>query len=343
MKRWIGYEHGINLGGWLSQCPPSIEHYDHFIQKEDFARISQWNVVDHVRIPISYELLTDRDGNWKKEGFERLHTITEWCQEYHFNLIIDLHKCRGYSFDPDEKESGLFEREDYRQQFFALWEEIAKQFGNNEHIAFELLNEIVEEENKDNWNVLALKCIQRIRKYAPDTKILVGSYWNNSMATVKDLLLPPDENIVYNFHCYAPLVFTHQGASWVEGMKSDFQIDLHRTIEEFRQMTQEMMPYELGTFRAISDCNRAFDETYFEELFKSAINTAKERNVALYCGEYGVISFAKDTDILEWYTMIHRVFEKYHIGRAAWTYKGMYYDIAGEHLDAVRKEFNQVL
>lgn len=343
MKRWIGYEHGINLGGWLSQCPPSIEHYDHFIQKEDFARISQWNVVDHVRIPISYELLTDRDGNWKKEGFERLHTITEWCQEYHFNLIIDLHKCRGYSFDPDEKESGLFEREDYRQQFFALWEEIARQFGNNEHIAFELLNEIVEEENKDNWNVLALKCIQKIRKYAPDTKILVGSYWNNSMAAVKDLLLPPDENIVYNFHCYAPLVFTHQGASWVEGMKSDFQIDLHHTIEEFRQMTQKMMPYELGTFRAVSDCNRAFDETYFEELFKSAINTARERNVALYCGEYGVISFAKDTDILEWYTMIHRVFEKYHIGRAAWTYKGMYYDIAGEHLDAVRKEFNQVL
>lgn len=163
------------------------------------------------------------------------------------------------------------------------------------------------------------------------------------MATVKDLLLPPDENIVYNFHCYAPLVFTHQGASWVEGMKSDFRIDLHHTIEEFRQMTQEMMPYELGTFRAVSDCNRAFDETYFEELFKSAINTAKERNVALYCGEYGVISFAKDTDILEWYTMIHRVFEKYHIGRAAWTYKGMYYDIAGEHLDAVRKELNQVL
>lgn len=299
--------------------------------------------MDHVRIPISYELLTDRDGNWKKEGFERLHTITEWCQEYHFNLIIDLHKCRGYSFDPDEQETGLFEREDYRQQFLALWEEIAKQFANNEHIAFELLNEIVEEKNKDNWNALALKCIQRIRKYAQDTKILVGSYWNNSMATVKDLLLPPDENIVYNFHCYAPLVFTHQGASWVEGMKSDFRIDLHHTIEEFRQMTQEMMPYELGTFRAVSDCNRAFDETYFEELFKSAINTAKERNVALYCGEYGVISFAKDTDILEWYTMIHRVFEKYHIGRAAWTYKGMYYDIAGEHLDAVRKELNQVL
>ena len=196
MKRWIGYEHGINLGGWLSQCPPSVEHYDHFIQKEDFAKISQWNGVDHVRIPISYELLTDRDGNWKREGFERLHTITEWCQEYHFNLIIDLHKCRGYSFDPDEQETGLFEREDYRQQFLALWEEIAKQFANNEHIAFELLNEIVEEKNKDNWNALALKCIQRIRKrtgYKDSGRQLL----NNSMATVKDLLLPPDENILY--------------------------------------------------------------------------------------------------------------------------------------------------
>ena len=31
MKIFNGYMHGINLGGWFSQCDYSKERYDHFI------------------------------------------------------------------------------------------------------------------------------------------------------------------------------------------------------------------------------------------------------------------------------------------------------------------------
>ena len=30
---------GINLGGWLSQCEPSIDHYESFIKEEDFKTL----------------------------------------------------------------------------------------------------------------------------------------------------------------------------------------------------------------------------------------------------------------------------------------------------------------
>ena len=32
MKKFKGYMHGINLGGWLSQCDHTKERYDNFIK-----------------------------------------------------------------------------------------------------------------------------------------------------------------------------------------------------------------------------------------------------------------------------------------------------------------------
>ena len=36
MKKFEGYTHGVNFGGWLSQCDHTKERYDTFITEEDF-------------------------------------------------------------------------------------------------------------------------------------------------------------------------------------------------------------------------------------------------------------------------------------------------------------------
>ena len=51
-------ERGINLGGYLSQCVHSTEHYDAFIQEEDIRKIASMGF-DHVRLAIDYEVLED--------------------------------------------------------------------------------------------------------------------------------------------------------------------------------------------------------------------------------------------------------------------------------------------
>ena len=35
LKEFKGYKKGIDLGGWLSQCHHTYEHYDSFIKEED--------------------------------------------------------------------------------------------------------------------------------------------------------------------------------------------------------------------------------------------------------------------------------------------------------------------
>lgn len=145
MKKWIGYQKGINLGGWLSQCVYEKEHYDTFIVEEDLKRIASWGL-DHVRVPIDYEVLETEDGAMIEEGYQYLDACLQWCKKYRLNMIIDLHKTKGYSFN--ELDNTLFDQEDLKVRFLNLWVTIAKRYGKEEQcVAFELLNEVANQDS----------------------------------------------------------------------------------------------------------------------------------------------------------------------------------------------------
>ena len=36
MKTWKGYQKGVNLGGWFSQCDYSEDRFNNFITEDDF-------------------------------------------------------------------------------------------------------------------------------------------------------------------------------------------------------------------------------------------------------------------------------------------------------------------
>ena len=101
MKQFVGYQKGINLGGWLSQCCHTKEHYDSFITEDDFKVISTWEL-DHLRIPVDYNLLETQDGQPLESGMQYLQMAVDWCGKYGLNMILDLHKTAGYSFDDGE-------------------------------------------------------------------------------------------------------------------------------------------------------------------------------------------------------------------------------------------------
>ncbi len=302
---------GINLGGWLSQCNYEEKHIDSFIKESDIQTIASWGF-DHVRIPVDYNVLEDENGNYKENGFKIIEKALLWCRKYKLNTIIDLHKTAGYSFDKYHNESGFFGNEQLHERFFSLWEQLAKRFGNfYKTTAFELLNEVDDEKDMIVWNKISKMCIERIRKYAPNTIILYGSHHKNSVLAVKDLEKPYDENIIYNFHCYEPLKFTHQGAYWVDEIEKDKRISY---VE--------------------SGCNTE----YFEKLFQSAIETAKNNNTSLYCGEYGVIDIVSPEDTILWLRDINTVFEKYRIPRCLWNYKSLDFGISEKRFDKYRNE-----
>lgn len=323
MNTWNGYEKGINLGGWLSQCIHTTEHYESFITERDIKLISTWDI-DHVRVPIDYNLLQDMNGNFIASGFDYLDRLLHWCNTYHLNAIFDLHKAAGFSFDDGEQEMGFFETPSLQEHFYALWEELSRRYGSfKDRLAFELLNEVTERDFMDEWLRISNTCIQKIRAIAPDIDILVGGYWNNSILSIPSLATPQDAHIVYNFHCYEPLIFTHQGAYWVKGMASDFRVPIRQSYQALQNSTKEVLNEQFDIFYREDDLTKTFDENFFIHLFEEAVRIANERNVRLYCGEYGVIDLTDTQEGKYWYDCIHKAFDHCHIGRAAWSYKDM--------------------
>ena len=257
----FGFYRGVDLGGWLSQCDYSQQRMDTFITEKDFDTIASWGL-DHVRLPVDYNIFEDESGSYRQEGFTRVARAIQWAAERQLKVVLDLHKTFGFSFDKGENQAGFFDQEGYQKRFYRLWEQLASRFNDPENVAFELLNEVTDQAYCSKWNRIADTCIRRIRQIAPRALILVGGYWNNSPDAVKDLNPPADDRVMYNFHCYAPLAFTHQGAHWVEDM------DL-----AFRQSFEEAK----------------ITPSLFEEVFASAIASAEKNHTCLYCGEYGVI------------------------------------------------------
>ncbi len=301
-----GFYKGFNFGGWFSQCDYSKERLDSFITEADFKKAAEWGA-DHIRIPVDYNIFENDDG------FERVENAVLLCRKYGLNTVIDLHKTAGYSFDNyGENENGFFESAELQERFYRLWEQLAKLFSKyGDNVAFELLNEITDKTFIDEWNRISQECIKRIRKYAPSTFILVGSYWNNSAEAVKDLAPPADDRIVYNMHCYEPIKFTHQGAYWTDLIVPDQRLSFEES-----QITPAL----------------------FEKLFMSAIEKADEYGVHLYCGEYGVIDICSPEDTVKWFRCINSVFEKYGISRCVWNYKEMDFGFSDKRLDSVRAE-----
>ena len=187
MTIWTGYTRGVNLGGWLSQCPHTRERYETFIGEEDIHRIRDWGL-DHIRVPVDYELVEDAQGARREEGFAYIQRAIDWSRDCGLNMILDLHKTCGFSFDAGEHECGFFEDAALQERFYRLWEEFARRFGRYaDTLSFELLNEVTEQRYCAAWNRIAAACIARIRAIAPTVKILVGGYWNNSIEALPDL------------------------------------------------------------------------------------------------------------------------------------------------------------
>lgn len=318
MVNFTGYKKGVNLGGWLSQCCHTKEHYDSFITEEDIIKIASWKV-DHVRLPIDYDLLEDEKGNFKEDGFAYIDNAVSWCKSSGLNIILDLHKTAGYSFDKGEGESGFFESPDLQERFMKLWERIAERYAVSDGtVAFELLNEVTEQSYSVTWNKLIKSCIERIRRLAPDTYILVGGYWQNSPDAVPDLEAPYDDKVVYNFHCYDPMNFTHQGAYWVEGMDTSFRMSFDK-------------------------CDPPITPEFFIDRFSRAYEAAKKNGTVLYCGEYGVIENAEPADVVKWFKAINAAFDRLDISRAVWSYKKMDFGLADDRMDGVRNELIRYL
>ena len=343
MRRFEGFQKGINLGGWLSQLVGTDDaHFSTFVTEADIERIASWGL-DHVRLPIDCDVVFEDMSRTIGPRMSCVDDCVNWCEKHGLRVLLDLHKTYGYMFDtavvPDPDK--FFEDEALQEAFYRIWDALSKRYGSKpELIAFDLLNEVTNPAQAQNWNRIAAECVKVVRRNAPGTYILIGGVMNNHVESVPLLDPPADDRIVYNFHCYEPLPFTHQQAFWVKGMPADFTIAYPETRAAYKEASQRLLGWNehIGP-----EDQKMIDESYFDEMFRPALEMAEKWNTPLYCGEYGVIERAGLNDTVNWLRDIHAVFDRYGIGRAIWTYKVHNFGLTGAHYAPMLDEIIQNL
>ena len=137
------------------------------------------------------------------------------------------------------------------------------------------------------------------------------------------------------------MIFTHQGAYWVDFMPSDFRLEYPGSLADYREKSQDLSKDLSGAIfkEGISELGPKF----FEEIFAPAIEKAEKYNVALYCSEYGVIDLANNDSKINWLRDIHSAFAKYGIGRALWNYKEKDFGFVDDSFASVRDKFIEIL
>ena len=225
-----------------------------------------------------------------------------------------------------------------------LWEMIARRYASTRapELIFELLNEVVLPDSGP-WNTLAAETVQRIRSMDQSHWIMVGGNYYNAITALKDLAILPDQKIVYTFHFYEPLPFTHQKAYWVPWLYNfDRTFDYPSKVTGLGEFLS-LHPEYANDHHASSYVDMQMDKAFLQGLFQQAVAFQSLHQMPLYCGEFGVIELAPRSGALRWAQDFIGLLNQHRIGRAYWSYKAMDFGLVDRNGNLVSEELLQAV
>ncbi len=309
---------GVNVSHWLSQSDKRGEERKKYITNADFDTIASVGF-DHVRIPIDEEQLWDEEGNKEKEAFELLHKAINWALAANLRVIVDLHILRSHHFIAETNP--LWSEPAEQEKLIDLWRQLSEeliQYPIN-MVAYEILNEAVAD-NPEDWNNLLGEVIAEIRIKEPERKVVVGSNKWQIASTFPDLKVPEkDKNIILSFHFYDPQALTHHKAPWNVMREYTGEVSYPGQIVDTSNY-KELSEKALEAMREYA--NGYFTKDTLAKIMSPAIKVAKDKNLPLYCGEYGIYPTIPEDIALLWYKDVCDIFNSSNIAYCHWCYKG---------------------
>jgi endoglucanase len=308
---------GTNIAHWLSQSDDRGAERDAFFTKADVDSIAAMGF-DHIRLPVDEEQMWDEQGVRHDDAFQLMTNCIDWCMAKNLRVIVDLHILRSHHFNAEVKP--LWTDPAEQEKFYNLWRDLSKTLINypNSMVAYELMNEAVADD-PELWNNLVANCVKVIRETEPERTIVIGSNKWQQVQTFDVLKIPAnDSNILLSFHFYEPFLLTHWNAGWTD--LKGYTGPVHYPDTIFAQTEFDTLPAEMKLL-VENWVGKTFDKAWILEQWQKPLAKAKELNLPLYCGEFGIITGPPQEDMLRWYQNMIDLFEENGIAYANWNYK----------------------
>ena len=323
---------GINLSMWYAQSrDQTAERLASYITPADFKLVHDLGF-DHVRLSIDPEpLIAGPQSAVQTEGHNlqplmlnhdamaRLDASVAQITAQGLVVVLDIHPSEDWKKNATNTDEGM-------AQFLLFWTSFARHFAGTDpqKVYFEVLNE-PEGVNYYRWAGELAVAVADIRGQAPHhTIIATGESWGG-IDGLRVLVPVRDDNVIYSFHDYDPMEFTHQGATWST-----------KTLVPLRGVPYPSTPENIAPLlpglsdeAARKDLAAYGQQNWNLETMQKriglAVAWAAKQHVPLWCGEFGVFrEYAPEADRARWIGDMRKTLEKDGIGWDMWDYQASF-------------------
>jgi endoglucanase len=249
-----------------------------------------------IRMPFTPQ--RDRFGNMSAP-IAKIAEAAAYAREVGLQVILDAH------FDGNSSSETIS-----KFDLMSLWTKISLELDDYSDVIFELMNE--PPKYREGWWDIQEDIIHLIRSICPARVIIASSAPFANLYGLTAQAPYNSRDIIYNFHYYSPMIFTHQGASWASPALRD--------AHDIRYPTIVLS----GENAELWDKSRI--RTDLEPLHEWALRY----EVKVICGEFGVYDHAASTDRLLWLSDVRLELEANGFAWCVWELKGGF-GIAGDN------------
>jgi aryl-phospho-beta-D-glucosidase BglC (GH1 family) len=313
--------HGINASEWFAQSAGdySAARTGRYTDAGDIALMAKLGF-DNVRLsidPVPLEQAPVGKDGFNADFLGRLDTIVNAILADGMAVQIDIHPEPEYKQQVRTSDAAV-------DQTTALWRRLAAHYAtrNPEMVFFEIMNEPAVSD-RYRWAGIQARLAAAIREAAPKNTIIATGPNYSGIHDLLTLSPLPDGNVIYNFHTYDPMQFTHQGASWAGAW-------MGTTHGIPYPATESSMPELLKQVPDASD--RSELESYWLDhwdahrirlIVDEAAAWAEANHVPLICNEFGVYRVHADAaSRMNWIHDMRTALEADGIGWTMWDYRG---------------------
>jgi endoglucanase len=260
----------------------------------------------HIRIFIDPDWIL-QEGSF---GTTRLDQVVQTAVSDGLGVIL----CMASSqYPPDEKATSLMVN-----LWGEAWEHLARRYWElaPSKLFFELANEPTMEPAR--WNTVQEEFWKRIRRYAPKHTILMTGSPLSTVWGLGDLSPIDDDNVVYTFHLYQPMPFTHQGADWDDHYTAIRGLEYPPKPDNVARVKQHVPPSDDDDLSQYLE----FGGAAIQRELSVAEKWAQSRHVHLVVTEFGVYRTAPPSSRAAWLSDARQGIEAAGFGWSVWEYDG---------------------
>jgi endoglucanase len=300
-----------------------FKEMDFKLKESEFQQVAGLGFT-HVRLNLGRAFIQEGQAPYKLRpaGLTLLDKAVDMALKNHLGIILDMHQVPAPKLFSDPKALEAFKK---------LWKGLAAHYAHvSPNIVYEFLNEPAvpalsdkepKEADLERWRGIVRDLVNTVRSEDQEHYIIVmGGGWSGAQDLIQmgNLHLP---RLIYTFHCYEPMLFTHQGASWVgktmEGVRG---VDYPVTESAVQRLRAEAKPKEEDAW-PFTAYPKGFDKDSMRAYLQPVLDFGKKEQLILYCGEFGVHKpFAPPASRARWISDYTDILNSEGVAWAMWAY-----------------------